>query len=81
MKICEPKDHPVKNPVVDLHTGTSVTTRIPPEKVKNTCAMLRKVLRAVSEAQVNHSGISCVHKDSKSHRADLIGKVFRKPNH
>lgn len=73
MKICEPKDHLVKNPVVDFHAGTSVTARIPPEKVKNICATLRKVLRAASEAQVNYSGISCVHRDSKSHRANVIG--------
>lgn len=72
-KICGPKDHPVKNPVADLHAGGSVVARIPPEKVKNVCALLRKVLRAVSEAQVNYSGISCVHRNSKSHRANVIG--------
>lgn len=71
MKICESKDHPVKNPVVDLHGRISVTARSPPEKVKNICALLRKVLRAVSEAQVNYNGISCVHRDSKSHRANV----------
>jgi len=72
MKICEPKDHPLKNPVFDLHVGTNVTVGVPPQKVKNICAMLRKVLRAVSEAQVNYSAISCEHRDSKSHKADVI---------
>lgn len=66
--------------MVDLHARRNVTARIPPEKVKNTSAMLTKALRAVSEAQVICSGISYVYRDGKSYRVDLIRKVFSKPN-
>lgn len=70
-----------KNLVGVLHGGTSVTARILLGKLKNACAMIRNVLRSVSEAQVSYSGISCVHRGSKNHRADVTVRVFRKPNH
>lgn len=69
------------NLVAVLHGGTSTTVRILLEKVKNACAMLRNVLRSVREAQVSYSEISCLHRGSKNHKADITRRVFRKPNH